>query len=509
MVFNKPGNYINDLSIRKEIPKLIFLTIFLSFLFTGAVFIKIIEIDYRNSYTGFFEQKLLIEGPNIQMKGNRDYESYYEFFNQQMPESVHTKNIAFIVWNSQENILWHSNKLMEKYIEKGSIKNNEIFKDMSILDIPEHDFKPFEKMQVMTKNLKSMKVSSEFYKNTVLHFYKIPDIKENIYIQVLREFNGIIPKYIYLYLVLGSFLIAGIITYISTIISGFYLYPLNSMKTSMKHFLETRQLIPVQFYFENEIGDHVREFNSFLSQLSSGGHEKRFDDSDGRNRKVIEYLQQMLLKKSIRKSEFVELVFYPRYPENDFRIFATIEEPDKYTNILFVHFDINNIEANIEKHLVQDRFKDVSLKANNINEISEELFKDFVIHADLGPGFLLIQIREENIQWVRLGPFHLFTIDMESNSSMPLQGGLDYLPTELISAENSELDKKYLLVISDDILGLLNMDPDEFSDQILQSSGKKTDNSKKLLSSILNRIHTLNPDVLKQSPMISLIRLKS
>jgi hypothetical protein len=275
----------------------------------------------------------------------------------------------------------------------------------------------------------------------------------------------------------------------------------------MESYITNKNVDLVYHYSENESGQVIKTYNMFLSKLSTYS-ENHFDDSDGKNQKVIDYLQEMLLKKSIQKSNQMELLLYPKHPETDFRMFVTIEEHDNVTFILYVHFDINNIQSNLEKHIIQDRFKELSLKSNSIHEISRELFKDMVTHADLGPGFLLIRLYANEMEWVRSGPFHMYLVNSMSGESALLEGGVDYLPNDLVVEEKIELKGQLLLIISDDIMELLNVDAVEFNNLVIWFPEDSTKNGKLILSEILSHINNIDPEVLKQSPMLSLIRLK-
>ena len=500
MIFNKLKNYFNNLSIEQGIPKFIFIFLYVFVLTIGLLFFRSIDLNYRNSYTQFFEKKVLALEYSIDALNLRNYESYYEVFSHQFPENSQIKNIVFILWDSKGKVLWHSNRLIEKIVEK----DEKLFNESNLLDIPEKNFKPYDTFKSKHDQLMDNFVSTEFQKNTVLHLYKMPGTKKDVYVEILREFEHVVPAKIYLYLIICSLFFSGVLTYLVKLLIKTYLNPIHHLQSSIEHFISKGPMKPVHYFSENEIGKLIHSYNDLSTKP-----EDCFDDMDGKNKKVIDFLQQMLIKKSIRKSDQIELLLYPRLPESDFRMFVTIEENANTTYILYVHFDINNIESNLEKHIVQDRFKENIQKLNDIHDISEELFKDLVVHADLGPGFLLIRICGKDLEWVRSGPFQLFIIDEVNGNSESLNGGLDYLPADTIQPESRQLENQFILIISNDILALLNMNEDEFSNEVIQLSNNSLTGGKEVLADLLNNISNLNPEVVKQSPMMSLIRLKS
>ncbi|MDH4263627.1 MAG: hypothetical protein OEV78_11340 [Spirochaetia bacterium] len=500
-------NYVNNLNIQKGIPKLVFIFLYVTLLIAGIIFIELIEINHRNLYRIFFTEKVSASLSNIEDNGNSSYEIYYKKFTEQLAETPNIKNIVFIIWSSEGTVLWHSNKLVEKIVHNNLENSNSMLKNSNFLDIPEKKFKPYDSFNKNKEKVITEPVITEFHKKIVHHFFKVSENKKNVYVEILREYDHSVSKNIYFYLFFEILIISGVFSYLTYLILRTYLKPVHQLVSSMESYNNNRDVAIVSNYPRNELGKMIQTYNLFLKNLSVAS-ESEFDDSDGKNQKVIDYLQEMLTKKSIRKSEMMELLLFPKHPESDFRMFVTIEEHDHFTFILYVHFDINNIEANLEKHIIQDKFKELSQKTSNTREISEELFKDMVTHADLGPGFLLIRISEKEMEWVRSGPFHMYLVDSTSGESSLLEGGVAYLPTEMVSENKVSLKSKLLLVISDDIMELLNVDAFEFNNLVIWFTEYSPNEGKLILSEILHNIDRVNPDALKQSPMISLIRLK-
>jgi hypothetical protein len=502
-------NYFINLSLQKGIPKFVFIFIYLSFLILSVIFIKAVEINHRNSYIKFFNQASTLIEVSPDENNNMSYEVYYESFSRQLAETSQIKNMVFIIWNQEGIVLWHSNKLIEKVVGNDLQKNNQLLKGFSFLDIPEKNFKPYDSFKRNREKLAVDTSIIEFQKNMVHHFYKVSGKKNLYYVEVLREFHSIIPKNTYLYLFAGILLISGFLAWLTSLFIRMYLLPVNRMVISMESYNKNKKVEPVYDYSENELGKMIKTYNVLLNHLSSPTtNESAFDDSDGKNQKVIDYLQEKLLKKSIQKSEQMELLLFPRRPQSDFRMFVTIEEHEGVTFVLYMYFDINNIESNLEKHIIQDKFKELSLKTNQTREIAGELFNDLVVHADFGPGFLLIRLFGEEMEWVRSGPFHLYLVDSKSGESSLMEEGVDYLPTELVAESKIDLKNKLLLVISDDIMELLNVDAVEFNNLVIWFPEDSSKDGKLILSQILSNIDNINQEVLRQSPMISLIRLK-
>jgi len=499
-------NYITNLSLQKGIPKIIFLVLYVGFLALSILFIKTVENNYKNTYVTFFNEKITSQDFTLKDGTNQSYEDYHEQFNGELGENSHIKNLSFIIWSFEGDALWHSNKLLKKGVEKDAKENNKLFKTFNFLDIPEKNFKPYETFKANKEAAQTQKVITTFYKKTIHHFYSLKANQKIFYVEVLREYQSIIPASLYAGLLGFILIISGVLTVLSYLLIKLYLTPVNNLKASMESYIENKSVELVYNVSENEIGALVKTYNAFLGNLSTFT-ESHFDDTDGKNQKVIDYLQEMLLKKSIQKSQQMELLLFPRRPGTDFRMFVTIEEREDVTFLLYMHFDINNIQSNLEKHIIQDRFKELVAKTTDMNDISTDLFKDLVAHADLGPGFLLIRLSGNEMDWVRSGPFFMYLLDHSNGSGTYLDSGLEYLPTEIAAIESTGLQTKYLLVISEDVLNLLNMGPEEFMNNVV--AFEKSLSGKQLLTQILDNINRENPGALNLSPMISLIRLKS
>jgi hypothetical protein len=286
-----------------------------------------------------------------------------------------------------------------------------------------------------------------------------------------------------------------------------FIKPVELFKTSMDRFINYNHPEIISYHSDNEIGDLVDSYNQFI-QKASQWQNGIWDDTEGKNQKIIQYLQQKLTMKSIHKSDRFELLLFPKKSEGEFRKFVTVEENLNSSNLLFAHLDINNIESNIDKHIIQDKFHDIVLKSVDVETMNVELHRSLLDHSEIGPGYLFLNIADGRFSWVRSGPFTIYLLAIEKLESQLLPAGNSFMPSEVSELESIDMDNQNILVIADELLDYLNLDDQEFNDRIVKIAMNNSNSGKKLLLSLLNTINLENPDALKQYPMISIIRLK-
>ncbi|MDH4200406.1 MAG: hypothetical protein OEV66_08520 [Spirochaetia bacterium] len=507
----KIKTYLHNISIKKDLPKLIFITVYVIFIILTAGLTSYIEYYHKKNYQEYFNDKMNVMEATPESRYS-SYEYYYDWFQKEIPQDAYSQNIVFILWDKDSRVLWHSNKLVEKFVGSDASKSNELFKNMKFLDIPEKKFKPYElyekyKPMVSNRGKEPNLFITEFRRQMVFHFFKIPDIKQDIYVEVLRSFHRVVNLEIFIFMLLISLLVSLLFTFLAYFFIRMFLAPIEIMELSMDHFIKYRHAEIANYYSANEPGQLVKKYNILIQKLGNTQSDM-FDDADGGNQKTVAYLQQRLLRKAIRKSNHVELLLYPKKPDNDFREFVTLEEEGDLTSLLYVHFDINNIESNIEKHILQDKFRELNEKSLSAEEINEELYKDFISHTEMGPGFLFLRILGSQLEWVKSGPFALFLINFEDQSSELLNSGEDFISSEKNSVESLSIGKKSVLIISNEIFDFLDIDSSEFSDLISKTMETEARPGKSFLGWIIDSINHLNPEAIKQSSLLSLVRIK-
>lgn len=508
MILIRIKNYFQNLSYKKDIPLLVFLISFFLVFFTQISIILIIDRNEQADYLKFYENKIKSIDIFEKFNHNDAYEAYYEIFQRSIPETEKIKNIVFILWDDKGNVLWHSNKLVQKFLANNNkTASNSLFKNMSFLDMPEKKFKPYESYRKNKGLGKSEGMITEKRGTLLLHFYKIPNIKRTVYVENLRQRSKMITIKVYLYIVFISLIASFLIAFIIYRIMKRLFLPLESMSMSIERFNKDKENVLVNYYFNNEAGLIIKNYNALINSFASA-EDRSIHDVEGSNQKITSYLQHKLLLKSIRRSEQIELILYPRKPDSDFRKFVTLEEQMGKTDVLYAHFDINNIESNIEKHILQDKFSKLCESAIPVEEVGKKLVEGLLIRADLGPGFLFLHIENNRLSWIRSGPFYVFKFSktQQGNASV-LEGGYDYLSEDDIGIKTQPLLDDLILIISDDILDIMNLEADEFCTEILNPITKLGSN-KEIMGRIMDKITIKQPGIFKQPVLISLIGLK-
>ncbi len=207
--------------------------------------------------------------------------------------------------------------------------------------------------------------------------------------------------------------------------------------------------------------------NSLPYQTSAPGTGQTFGgamtEESQKNDDPILYLQKTLFEKPFSRLKNFELALYPRTPSINSENFLGAHEESGFLDIFCGHFDLNDLEANLWKHRLQEKFYAVSAGVPSLAKTVESLWQSMFGRVDIGPGMLYLRLEENNLKVFRAGPFHIF--GLINSRWEPMGNGETFFSSNFSSEDIAELAlPNGLLVATQDILDILETDPEAFAE---------------------------------------------
>lgn len=282
--------------------------------------------------------------------------------------------------------IWHSNEKLQGEIEKLSAKGAKPAKHLSSL------MERFETQVSFTgvgKNRPYVKLPTGY-----LVFLDFSN--EDVYLLWEKRGDGLNTRKIGVLLFIISLVGAAIIAFLVRRLMDAVTYPIESVKNSMKAFLEEQDLQSVEYYKNNEFGDLVANYNELISYIDKNDLYNNTSTGSAVDRQheaeVLQQGQNELFHKPLHRLQSAEVAMYPKKPTIEQRDFLTAIEFEGGPLVSLIHFDIVNEESTQAKHDLRNALFEMSDGGTPFSNISQALWEALFEHIDFGPGFLCMRL---------------------------------------------------------------------------------------------------------------------
>ncbi|MCS6985268.1 MAG: hypothetical protein NZM25_09125 [Leptospiraceae bacterium] len=186
------------------------------------------------------------------------------------------------------------------------------------------------------------------------------------------------------------------------------------------------------------------------------------------NEEIIGYLQKVLYEKPFPKLKNFELALFPRNPGIEAENFINAREKADSLEILVARFDLNDLEANLWKHRLQEKF--ISLFEADIptEKRIHSIWQTMFHHVDLGPGLLYLKLSPQKNQIYRCGSFFVYM--HQENGWQLAQAGDSFFTSNFSVDDVQNLPiANDMLILTQDVLELLQQDAEELTQYLNQN----------------------------------------
>jgi len=418
-----------------------------------------------------------------------------------------------VLWSEEGDILWHRNKQIQKLVKSDYYGKND-------LKLYGESFSTNKEMLGKKEFNVSFKYNKLLDTDSAEIFYHLnPGHENGQYLHVILPYHSI--KGLYIFIFVFSLFLALLITLSAYYIFNTILVPVKALRASVHYFIENGIPEPVYYQSENEIGKLVKGYNKLIVHLEkiridekkveydSKGKVK-FHDTDDNNLNVITYLQQKLFYQAVSRMEHYEISLFPRNPDYNIRNFFTATQSKDALTLLSIHFDVNNIEAVINKRIIQEQFTLGSHLNGDFSKTLGYIWNHLFKLSNLGPGIFMMSYDPDSLllQYFRSGPFCLYVIEKSGDVNI-FDTGEDYFldhykePIEVVLN-----DPAAFIVVSSELFEILNHTHEDFKTEVI-SKVTGFESSKKMLTELLREVSELEPTLYNDFPsIISVIRVR-
>lgn len=201
------------------------------------------------------------------------------------------------------------------------------------------------------------------------------------------------------------------------------------------------------------------------------------------------FLQKKLYEKPFPRLRNIEVAMFPKLPDESASNFLSGVENYGDLYLFMGRFDIQNIEANLWKHRLQEHFYALTRSQNNFDAVSKSIWRAMFDRVDFGPGMLTLCFHKEadSFDYFKNGEYIIFEHSEENEISVCSEGN-DFFSSDFAGSVKAEHSQKAILgVVSVELLESLDLDFEQFKESVLgnvewQSSAKAY--LKELLNSI-------------------------